>query len=89
MVEVFKTNVTDHLEASWLIKQIQSSFATYKANFDLDDCDRVLCIKSSGGPVQPEYVIIILKEFGYDAQTLPDDYPLQEGIAWTREICIV
>ncbi len=78
MVEVFKTNVTDHLEASWLIKQIHSSFKTYKANFDLDDCDRILRIQSSGTPVQPEYVITILKEFGYDAQILPDDCPLQE-----------
>jgi hypothetical protein len=75
MVEVFETNVTHHLEASWLVNHIHNSFTHYKANFDLDDCDSILRVEASGRAVQPEAIINLLKESGFDAQVLPDDYP--------------
>ncbi|MDO1448990.1 hypothetical protein Q0590_22115 [Rhodocytophaga aerolata] len=80
MVEVFKTNVTHNLEASWLIDQIHNNFASYTANFDLEDCDKILRVQAMDEPVQPQKIVSLLEEYGFEAQVLPDDYPLVEGI---------
>lgn len=75
MVEVFKTNVDNDDQASLLIARIHETFADYTAGFDLDDCDRILRVKSSTGSIQPLAVIRLLKKFGFDAEVLPDDKP--------------
>jgi hypothetical protein len=75
MVEVFKTNVEDPLHAGMLVEQIHMSFADYKANFDLQDCDRILRIACTGGLVQASSVIDLVKDHGFHAEILPDDLP--------------
>ncbi len=83
MVEVFTTNVVEKSEAALLVEQIESSFPDYKANFDLEDCDRILRIKFDTGAVDAERVIKFLSTFGYKISLLPDTvtakrkYPLQ------------
>ena len=49
MVEVFKTNVKDPHHAAMLIDCIHKSFDGYNANFDLEDCDKILRVKSASG----------------------------------------
>ncbi|MBK9984617.1 MAG: hypothetical protein IPP15_20010 [Saprospiraceae bacterium] len=73
MIEVFKTNVNDDEHAKMLIDQILFDFSQYKANFDLDDCDRILRIESVTGYVESQYFIDLLNSFGYNAERLPDD----------------
>lgn len=46
MIEVFKTNVNTRAHARQLVQVIQQTFEGYSANFDLEDCDRILRIKS-------------------------------------------
>lgn len=46
MIEVFKTNVSTRAHARQLVQVIQQTFEGYSANFDLEDCDRILRIKS-------------------------------------------
>ncbi|MDB5247590.1 MAG: hypothetical protein JWQ40_1984 [Segetibacter sp.] len=75
MVEVFKTNVTDKHQATILVDQIHRSFTGYKANFDLEDCDKILRIASSTGYIQCSFLIELLNNFGCTAEVLPDDYP--------------
>lgn len=75
MVEVFKTNVEHRDQADMLIDQIHQIFVEYKANFDLDDCDRILRIKSGNGLVHSSRVIELLKYYGFEAEVLPDDVP--------------
>jgi hypothetical protein len=48
IVEVFKTNVKTGAQAERLITLIRENFPEYTVNFDLDDCDRILRVKSSG-----------------------------------------
>ena len=77
MVEVFKTNVKDPDHASQLIDQIHLSFNEYKANFDLDDCDKILRVECSAGSIIPtQALIILLNKFGCQAEILPDEIPL-------------
>ena len=42
MVEVFKTNVKDCEQAEKLLDAIHGSFINHRANFDLEDCDKIL-----------------------------------------------
>ncbi|HYG20497.1 MAG TPA: hypothetical protein VD816_16270 [Ohtaekwangia sp.] len=73
MIEVFKTNVVYRDHADLLLEQIHATFSNYAANFDLEDCDRILRIKSSKGPVECEAIIYLLKGFGFEAEVLTDE----------------
>jgi hypothetical protein len=89
MIEVFKTDVKHRHQANMLLDQIHSAFADYKANFDLDDCDNILRVKSNEPSIQSECLINILKDFGFHAEVLPDDCQfghslLPEGIKYSK-----
>lgn len=72
MVEVFKTNVDDIDKAKLLIDEIQKEFVSCRASFDLEDCDRVLVVRSMINSVDNEAIVNLLNRFGYDSQVLPD-----------------
>lgn len=74
MVEVFKTNVNDPDQADFLIEEIHKTFRHYAANFDLEDCDRILRV-ASAALVHPPAVVDLLRQFGFEAEVLPDDDP--------------
>ena len=76
MVEVFKTTVTEQVHANILVDNIHKRFPGYKANFDLADCDNILRIKCIHGIIESSLVINLLKDFGFNAEVLPDDLPL-------------
>ena len=81
MIEVFKTDVTDGDHANMLLNEIHETFIDHAANFDLEDCDNILRVKCTSGDVQGELLIDFLKEFGFDAEILPDDpKPISEEI---------
>lgn len=73
MIEVFKTNVFNDEHAIMLLGEIHSGFSQYKANFDLDDRDKILRVESVAGYVDSSFVIKLLDSFGFYAETLPDD----------------
>lgn len=68
MVEVFKTNVQEHGEADILIDLLLHHFPANKVNFDLQDCDKVLRVE--GNCVEPEKVIMLVKEKGFACSML-------------------
>ena len=72
MVEVFKTNVTSNHQARVLVEVIQYQFKDYKVNFDLDDCDHILRIESSRA-IQPDPLVMFLKDMGVNAEVLSDE----------------
>lgn len=74
MVEVFKTNVTDQDHAYILLDHIHQNFRGYKANFDLEDCDKILRVASSQEFIRANCLIKFLSEFGYEAEVLPDEF---------------
>ncbi len=81
MIEVFKTNVHNRQDAGMLIEQIHRSFIHYEANFDLEDCDRILRVKCLSGVIQPALLIDFLKDRGFDAEVLPDEIPFAGNIS--------
>lgn len=72
MIEVFKTNVEETADAIWLIAQITIAFPEYAVNFDLQDCDRILRIKTTGSDVDAYCVRTILDASGFECEILED-----------------
>ena len=69
MIEVFKTNINCAEQARYLVEQIQWHFTGYKANFDLEDCDRILRVISCNA-IAGQF-IEKLKDWGCHAEILP------------------
>ena len=70
MVEVFKTDVEKPDHAASIVERITEHFREYQVNFDLEDCDRILRIKSSENHVQSEAIIELLADHGFRAEIL-------------------
>lgn len=47
-------------EAEMLMLRIMETFDSYIANFDLEDCDKILRIQSPDGMIQPSLLIEML-----------------------------
>ncbi len=73
MIEVLKTNVKDRNQAKRLIDQIHKTFLDYHANFDLEDCDRILRVKSTTASIQVNLLINLLKANGVESEILEDE----------------
>jgi RNase P protein component len=86
MVEVFKTNVSNPEQANRILRQIHEAFVEYSANFDLEDCDCILRVKSSRGFVQAYSLIQFLRKLGCQAEVLPDEVPFGEVLAPGRQL---
>ncbi|MGN7722526.1 hypothetical protein [Chitinophaga sp. 22620] len=76
MVEVFKTNVTRPLLAKLLVGMINGEIPGHRANFDLEDCDRILRVVCTEGDVHSARIIELLAGFGCSAEVLDDEAPL-------------
>lgn len=76
MIEVFKTNVNEQRHAEILVEKIHKRFEGHEANFDLQDCDKILRIKCRSGVIQVSEFIHLLSEYGFHAEVLPDELQL-------------
>ena len=68
MVEVFKTNVEEPMQAQQLVALLQQHFPGGRINFDLQDCDRVLRVEKQH--ITPEKIIELMHRQGYFCQVL-------------------
>ena len=68
MVEVFKTNIHDKTTANNILADLYNHFPSFKINFDLDDCDKILRVESE--KVVPEEVTKILNYKGFYCEVL-------------------
>ena len=76
MIEVFKTNVKDPDHARKLVDRIHAVFPYVEANFDLEDCDKILRVKSSENYIDPTRFTTLLGNHGFQAEVLVDDFEL-------------
>ena len=68
MVEVFKTNVQKKTQSKMLLSVLSEAFPSFKINFDLSDCDKVLRVK--GDNVEALRIMILVKEYGVKCEIL-------------------
>lgn len=67
-VEVFKTSIVHEEDSIRMIKLLQKKYPLYKANFDLEDCDKILRIE--GLKVEVQQIINLLKSTGFQCEVL-------------------
>lgn len=52
VIEIFKTNVTQHHTADVIVQQLIHQFPELRVNFDLADCDNILRVQGPEDKVQ-------------------------------------
>jgi hypothetical protein len=70
VVQVFRTNVNDPSQAEMLCELVQIDATVQRANFDLDDCDKIFRVESTVNI--DEKVIALLRLHGFTCEELPD-----------------
>jgi hypothetical protein len=70
-IEIFRTNVSCTECAKQIIRSIYEKFPGYRANFDLEDCDKILRVVNENDFVQAMNIIKLLKQHGMEAEVLP------------------
>ena len=68
MVEIFKTNVYDVMQAEQIISLLNQHFPAFMINFDLHDCDKILRIKGDTIPVNE--IVEIVSSNGFHCSVL-------------------
>ena len=72
-VEVFKTDVSSAAQAAAVVQALRSACPELRASFDLEDCDRVLCLRSSQpATVSWDQAVAVVRSLGVQLQALPD-----------------
>jgi hypothetical protein len=72
MVEIFRTNVKNKKLAAKVLKTLRLHLPAFNFNFDLDDCDRILRVQSSGCPVECGKIIQIVKGHAIEISLFED-----------------
>jgi hypothetical protein len=67
MVEVFRTNIENILEAERIRKLLLEHFPNCQINLDLEDCDKILRIQ---GKISPEIIIDLVNANNYQCEVL-------------------
>jgi NurA-like 5'-3' nuclease len=70
MIEVFRTNINKPSVAKNIRKQLIENFPESSFNFDIQDCDKILRVKSTNNI--NEKVIDFIKSSGYLCEVLED-----------------
>ena len=68
MVEVFKTNVQKKAQSKMLLCILSEAFPSFRINFDLSDCDRVLRVE--GDNIEAVRIMILVKKHGFACEVL-------------------
>lgn len=71
MVEIYKTNVKDALEAQLVLSHIHKKIPGCKANFDLEDCDSILRTETKEY-LETNKIITLLEQLGYYCAVLSE-----------------
>jgi len=72
MVEIFKTNVNNKKQAGKVLKTLNTRLPAYFFNFDLDDCDRILRVKSPGPPIETAEIVKLVEDHSIEICLLED-----------------
>jgi hypothetical protein len=68
MVEVFKTNVQKKAQSKMLLCILSEAFPSFKINFDLSDCDKVLRVE--GDNMEALRIMRLVKKHGFTCELL-------------------
>lgn len=72
VVEVFKTNVQNVSCADKILYLLKQLDLRYDANFDLEDCDKILRVEHKSGDIDCPKILILFEQMGFCAERLQD-----------------
>ena len=67
-VEVFKTNVQKKAQSKIVLGVLSKVDPSFKINFDLSDCDKVLRVE--GDNIEATTIMVLVKERGFNCEPL-------------------
>ena len=56
-----------------LLDRIHTAFRHCRANFDLEDCDKILRVKGITGEEETWQIVSLVRSYGWHVEILPDD----------------
>ncbi|MES1220454.1 MAG: hypothetical protein ABUT20_33440 [Bacteroidota bacterium] len=68
MVEVFKTNIQKKAQSKMLLSVLYEAFPSFKINFDLADCDKILRVE--GDNMDALMIMMLVKGYGFKCEVL-------------------
>jgi hypothetical protein len=68
MVEIFKTNVQKKAQSKGLLCILSEAFPSFKINFDLSDCNKVLRVE--GDNIEALGIMNLVNEYGFKCEPL-------------------
>jgi len=68
MIEVFKTNVQKKAQSKMLLSILSEAFPSFKINFDLSDCDKVLRVE--GENMRAPGIVLLVEKYGFKCEIL-------------------
>ncbi len=72
MVEIFKTDVQEVSKANRVIEKLLQQFPSYRINFDLQDCDRILRVESCNGSIVINGVVEVAIKHNLEISAIAD-----------------
>ncbi|WP_414458253.1 hypothetical protein [Flavobacterium sp. NG2] len=75
MIEIYKTNIIKIDQAKKVYNQLKKSFPSYKIDFDLEDCDRILRIDTIDKELNQDAILKIVTDCGFYIEVLADEIP--------------
>ncbi|MDB5116912.1 MAG: hypothetical protein JWQ79_2404 [Mucilaginibacter sp.] len=71
-VEIFKTNVQEESKAALVIELLDECYPEFKANFDLEDEDRILRVESIAKQINGIEIERLLNRMGINCKIFAD-----------------
>jgi len=64
IVEIFKTDVSTISDANSIIKKLRMHFPSFRINFDLNDCDKILRLEAKSD-IEIDKIVKIVKNLNF------------------------
>ena len=72
LIEIFRTNVEDESTADRTVNALHENFKNVSANFDLEDCDRILRVESIDGNIMLKEILHFLTSLNLKVELIMD-----------------
>lgn len=72
LIEIFRTNVEDESTADRTVNALHENFKNVIANFDLEDCDRILRVESMDGNIMLKEILHFLTSLNLKVELIMD-----------------
>lgn len=72
LIEIFRTNVEDESTADRTVNALHENFKNVSANFDLEDCDRILRVESMDGNIMLKEILHFLTSLDLKVELIMD-----------------